>query len=163
MNIGTELNKDIINMKKFLMFIALAITLTACYTDEDKAKLQAECKALTQQKVNLQSTISRMNDNISILNTQIHDLRLQKNSLETGREIKYIVKFRIKQSTFTLDIGEHIKNGMNAIELELPVSKSFYDRVSVGTEISKSFKMGSLLFNGDFSNLHMTVTGKRME
>ena len=145
------------------MFIALAITLTACYTDEDKAKLQAECKALTQQKVNLQSTISRMNDNISILNTQIHDLRLQKNSLETGREIKYIVKFRIKQSTFTLDIGEHIKNGMNAIELELPVSKSFYDRVSVGTEISKSFKMGSLLFNGDFSNLHMTVTGKRME
>jgi hypothetical protein len=104
-----------------------------------------------------------MNDNISTLNTQIHDLRLQKNSLETGREIKYIVKFRIKQSTFTLDIGEHIKNGMNAIELELPVSKSFYDRVSVGTEISKSFKMGSLLFNGDFSNLHMTVTGKRME
>lgn len=145
------------------MFIALAITLTACYTDEDKAKLQAECKALTQQKANLQSTISRMNDNISILNTQIHDLRLQKNSLETGREIKYIVKFRIKQSTFTLDIGEHIKNGMNAIELELPVSKTFYDRVSVGTEISKSFKMGSLLFNGDFSNLHMTVTGKRME
>lgn len=145
------------------MFIALAITLTACYTDEDKAKLQAECKALTQQKANLQSTISRMNDNISILNTQIHDLRLQKNSLETGREIKYIVKFRIKQSTFTLDIGEHIKNGMNAIELELPVSKTFYDRVSVGTEISKSFKMGSLLFNGDFSNLHMTVTGKRIE
>jgi vacuolar-type H+-ATPase subunit I/STV1 len=150
-------------MKKFLMFIALAITLTACYTDEDKAKLQAECKALTQQKANLQSTISRMNDNISTLNTQINDLRLQKNSLETGREIKYIVKFRIKQSTFTLDIGEHIKNGMNAIELELPVSKPFYDRVSVGTEISKSFKMGSLLFNGDFSNLHMTVTGKRME
>lgn len=145
------------------MFIALAITLTACYTDEDKEKLQAECKALTQQKANLQSTISRMNDNISTLNNQIHDLRLQKNSLETGREIKYIVKFRIKQSTFTLDIGEHIKNGMNAIELELPVSKTFYDRVSVGTEISKSFKMGSLLFNGDFSNLHMTVTGKRME
>ena len=145
------------------MFIALVITLTACYTDEDKAKLQAECKALTQQKANLQSTISRMNDNISTLNIQIHDLRLQKNSLETGREIKYIVKFRIKQSTFTLDIGEHIKNGMNAIELELPVSKSFYDRVSVGTEISKSFKMGSLLFNGDFSNLHMTVTGKRIE
>ena len=145
------------------MFIALAITLTACYTDEDKAKLQAECKALTQQKANLQSTISRMNDNISTLNIQIHDLRLQKNSLETGREIKYIVKFRIKQSTFTLDIAEHIKNGMNAIELELPVSKAFYDRVSVGTEISKSFKMGSLLFNGDFSNLHMTVTGKRIE
>lgn len=150
-------------MKKFLVFAMFAVIFTACYTDDDKARLQAECKALVQQKENLQSTVSRLNDNISYLSSQVRDLQVQKSAYETGREIKYIVKFRIKQSTFTLDIGEHIKNGMNAIELELPVSKSFYDRVSVGTEISKSFKMGSLLFNGDFSNLHMTVTGKRIE
>ena len=150
-------------MKKFLVFAMFAVIFTACYTDDDKAMLQAECKALVQQKENLQSTISRLNDNVSYLSSQVRDLQVQKSAYETGREIKYIVKFRIKQSTFTLDIGEHIKNGMNAIELELPVNKSFYDRVSVGTEISKSFKMGSLLFNGDFSNLHMTVTGKRIE
>lgn len=150
-------------MKKFLVFAMFAVIFTACYTDDDKARLQAECKALVQQKENLQSTVSRLNDNVSYLSSQVRDLQIQKSAYETGREIKYIVKFRIKQSTFTLDIGEHIKNGMNAIELELPVSKSFYDKVSVGTEISKSFKMGSLLFNGDFSNLHMTVTGKRIE
>lgn len=150
-------------MKKFLVFAMFAVIFTACYTDDDKARLQAECKALVQQKENLQSTVSRLNDNVSYLSSQVRDLQIQKYAYETGREIKYIVKFRIKQSTFTLDIGEHIKNGMNAIELELPVSKSFYDKVSVGTEISKSFKMGSLLFNGDFSNLHMTVTGKRIE
>lgn len=150
-------------MKKFLVFAMFAVIFTACYTDDDKARLQAECKALVQQKENLQSTVSRLNDNVSYLSSQVRDLQVQKSAYETGREIKYIVKFRIKQSTFTLDIGEHIKNGMNAIELELPVSKSFYDKVSVGTEISKSFKMGSLLFNGDFSNLHMTVTGKRIE
>ena len=155
--------KDIINMKKVLVFAMFAVIFTSCYTDDDKDRLQLECKTLTQQKENLQSTISRLNNRKTYLLNQIHDLQIQKSAYETGREIKYIVKFKVKQSTFTLDIGEHIKNGMNAIELELPVSKSFYDKVSVGTEISSSFKMGSLLFNGDFSNLHMTVTGKRIE
>ena len=150
-------------MKKFLVFAMFAVIFTACYTDNDKNRLQLECKALAQQKENLQSTVSRLNNSKTSLLKQIHDLQIQKSAYETGREIKYIVKFRIKQSTFTLDIGEHIKNGMNAIELELPVNKSFYDKVSIGTEISNSFKMGSLLCNGDFSNLHMTVTGKRIE
>lgn len=158
-----EQKKDIISMKKFLVFAMFAVIFTACYTDDDKNRLQLECKALAQQKENLQSTVSRLNNSKTSLLKQIHDLQIQKSAYETGREIKYIVKFRIKQSTFTLDIGEHIKNGMNAIELELPVNKSFYDKVSIGTEISNSFKMGSLLFNGDFSNLHMTVTGKRIE
>ena len=150
-------------MKKFLVFAMFAVIFTACYTDDDKNRLQLECKALAQQKENLQSTVSRLNNSKTYLLKQIHDLQIQKSAYETGREIKYIVKFRIKQSTFTIDIGEHIKNGMNAIELELPVNKSFYDKVSIGTEISNSFKMGSLLCNGDFSNLHMTVTGKRIE
>ena len=158
-----EQKKDIINIKKFLVFAMFAVIFTACYTDNDKNRLQLECKALAQQKENLQSTVSRLNNSKTYLLKQIHDLQIQKSAYETGREIKYIVKFRIKQSTFTLDIGEHIKNGMNAIELELPVNKSFYDKVSIGTEISNSFKMGSLLCNGDFSNLHMTVTGKRIE
>ena len=145
------------------MFIAFAITLTACYTDEDKAKLQEECKVLVQQKKNLQTNVLKLYKDIDALNTEINELKFQKNTLKTGREINYIVKFRIKQSTFTLDIFEHIKNGVNAIELELPVNKAFYDRVSVGTKISKSFKMGSLIFDGDFSNLNITVIGKRIE
>ena len=150
-------------MKKFLIFVMFAVIFTACYTDDDKARLQEECKSLVQQKENLQSTITRLNDNIDYLKYQVNDLQTQKSAYQSGREIKYIVKFKIKQSTFTLNIAEHVKNGMNSIEVEIPVSKSFYDRVSVGTELSNSFKMGSLLFNGDFSNLHMTVTGKRIE
>lgn len=145
------------------MFIALAITLTACYTDEDKAKLQEECKVLVQQKKNLQTNVSKLYEDIDVLNSYIHDLQIKKSAYEAGGEIQYIVKFRIKQSTFTLDIFEHVKNGVNAIELELPVNKTFYDSVSVGTKISKSFKIGSLIFNGDFSKLNITVVGKRIE
>ena len=150
-------------MKKFLIFAMFAVIFTACYTDDDKARLQEECKALSQEKSNLQSNVSRLNDNISYLNTQIHDLQIQKNALESGREIKYIVKFQIKQDTFTLDIFEHIKNEMNSIEIEIPVNKAFYDRLSVGQDITDSFKWGSLVFNGDFSTLYMRVTGKRIE
>ena len=151
------------NMKKFLVFAMFAVIFTACYTDDDKVRLQEECKALVQQKENLQSTVSRLNDNVSYLSSQVRDLQTQKSAYETGREIKYIVKFQIKQGTFTLDIFEHIKNEMNSIEIEIPVNKAFYDRLSVGQDITDSFKWGSLVFNGDFSTLHMRVTGKRME
>jgi hypothetical protein len=52
---------------------------------------------------------------------------------------------------------------MNAIEFELPVDKSFYDKVKIGTDITDAFKYGSLIFNGDFSTLHTSVIGKRIE
>lgn len=150
-------------MKRFIYFILLGFVLTACYTDKDKSELQAECKALVQQKENLQSAVSRLNNSVSSLNAQIHDLQIQKSAYQSGREVKYIVKFKIKQGTFTLDIFEHIKNEMNCIEVEIPVNKSFYDSVSIGTDITDSFKWGSLVMNGDFSTLHMRVVNKRIE
>lgn len=150
-------------MKRFIYFILLGLAFTACYTDNNRSELQAECKALVQQKENLQSAVSRLNDNVSYLNNQVRDLQAQKSAYQSGREIKYIVKFKIKQSTFTLDIGEHIKNEMNCIEVEIPVNKSFYNSVSIGTDITDSFKWGSLVMNGDFSTLHMRVVNKRIE
>ena len=63
--------KDIINIKKFLVFAMFAIFFTSCYTDDDKDRLQLECKALTQQKENLQSTISRLNNRKTYLLNQI--------------------------------------------------------------------------------------------
>lgn len=74
----------------------------------------------------------------------------------------YIIKIKVHQSTFTLDLGEHIKNSMNDVEFEIPVDKDYYDNCSIGSDISKSFKGGSLVFNGDFSELHITCVGKRI-
>lgn len=73
----------------------------------------------------------------------------------------YILTLEIRQSTFTLDIGEHIKNRMNKVTLSIAVDKRFYDKVKVGDEISNTLKKGSLLFNGDFSKLKVTVIGKK--
>jgi len=83
--------------------------------------------------------------------------------LQSGREPKYIVKFKIKQGTFTLDIFEHAKNEMNSIEIEVPVNRDYYNRLSIGQDITDSFKWGSLVMDGDFSTLHMRVVGKRIE
>ena len=63
----------------------------------------------------------------------------------------------------SLDIGKHIKDGMNAIEFEMPVDKDLYNTVSVGTQIIDEFRSGSLIINGDFGNWKMTVVSKRIE
>ncbi len=72
----------------------------------------------------------------------------------------YVLTLKVKQSTFTLSISEHIKNSMNAIEFNIPVEKSFWESQSIGSELSNRWKPGSLIFNGDFSKLKVTVTNK---
>lgn len=72
----------------------------------------------------------------------------------------YILRLKIKQTTFTLDIWEHAKNEMNAIEMSIPVEKSFWENQRSGNKLSDQWKPGSLLFNGDFSKLVVSVVGK---
>lgn len=143
-------------MKKILTFIFTVCVITSCYNVSDKMRLQTECDNLASQKYCLEN-------NIVDLKSEISNLRREKSTLQSGREPKYIVKFKIKQGTFTLDIFEHAKNEMNSIEIEVPVNRDYYNRLSIGQDITDSFKWGSLVMNGDFSTLHMKVTGKRIE
>ena len=142
-------------MKKILTFILLCV-VTSCYNVSDKIRLQAECDNLASQKYCLEN-------NIVDLQSEISNLQREKSTLQSGREPKYIIKFKIKQGTFTLDIFEHAKNEMNSIEIEVPVNRDYYNRLSVGQDITDSFKWGSLVIDGDFSTLHMKVAGKRIE
>jgi hypothetical protein len=82
-------------------------------------------------------------------------------ALESSRTI-YIVKIKIHQTTYTLDLEEHIKNKINDIEFEIPVDKAYYDNCSIGQKVSDpGLKLGSLLVNGDFSKLKVKIIGKR--
>ena len=72
-----------------------------------------------------------------------------------------VVTFKIKQSTFTLSISEHIKNEANKQFLQIPVDCDFYNTLSVGQELHNEFKVGSFIFNGDFSRLKITVENKQ--
>ena len=113
-------------MKKYILVLIamIAITLSGCsktktVTNEDFTKLESEITQLEAER-------DRLNE--EILNTKID------NGLA-----KYVITFNIKQTHFTLDIGEHLKDSMNDISIEIPVDKEYYDNVEVGDVIDDSF------------------------
>ena len=130
-------------MKKYIVILIamMAITLSGCsktetVTNEDVAKMEAERDQLNEE----------------ILNTKID------NGLA-----KYVITFNIKQTHFTLDIGEHLKDAMNDISIEIPVDKEYYDSVEVGDTIDDSFRVGSFIWKGSFGNWKVTVESKGIQ
>lgn len=139
-------------MKKIFIAITLAammlIMLTGCgesdvYLEQKCDDLRAEIAALTEQKAAIEDEIVE--------------------AKEINGTAKYVVTFRIKQSHFTLDIGEHIKDSMNEITFDVLVDKEYYDSVSVGSTINEDFRMGSLIMHGSFGNWKVTVDKKEVQ
>ena len=82
----------------------------------------------------------------------------------TNTNVMYVVKFKIHQTTYSLSLGEYIKNKMNDLEFEVPVDKVYYDKCKVGDLIyDPKLKMGSLIMNGDFSQLKIYISGKSIK
>ena len=134
-------------MKKYIiaLIVIIAVTLSGCsetetVTNEDIAKLESEIAQLEAER-------DRLNE--EILNTKID------NGLA-----KYVITFNIKQSHFSLDLGEHLKDAMNDISIEIPVDKEYYDSVEVGDVIDDSFRIGSFIWKGSFGNWKVTVESK---
>lgn len=76
---------------------------------------------------------------------------------------KYIVKINIKQSHFTLDLNEMLKDELNDINIEIPVDKEFYDSVEIGTVLDDTFRLGSLLLKGSIGSWDVTITEKAIK
>ena len=112
-----------------------------------------------------------LEERISVLKTQINDLEIEKQNLETSVEkikvekgiAKYIVTIEIKQEHHALDFENNIKDEMNAITIDIPVDKEYYDGVSVGTVIDNSFRTGSMVVSGSFGKWKITVKGKKIQ
>ena len=152
-------------MKKLLLFWALTLSLISCgenYHQTQISALKQEHKTLSTQVTNLRNACNNLRQSQHYLSAQVRELETEKQALSNGYEPNYILTLEIKQTTYTLDIGEHIKNNINAISMQIPVSKKFYNSVSIGTRISDDFKYGSLVFNGDFSELRVTVKDKQI-
>ena len=134
-------------MKKYIVVLLMivSVTLSGCsksetVTNEDVAKLESEIAQLEAERDQL---------NEEILNTKID------NGLA-----KYVIAFNIKQTHFTLDLGEHLKDAMNDISIEIPVDKEYYDSVEIGDTIDDSFRVGSFIWKGSFGNWKVTVESK---
>lgn len=136
-------------MRKLFLLIVAIVTVTllsGCASDEyleqRRAEIRDEISVLEEQKVTLENEIVEA-------------------KVENGTA-KYIITFRIKQTHITLDIGEHIKDSMNEIKIEIPVDKEYYDSLSVGDTINDDFRMGSLIMHGSFGSWDVTVDNKEI-
>lgn len=138
-----------------IMILCICASLVGCTTEEEV----------------LNSNIADLQIKVSELKAEIFNLITERNALineitnikiENGTA-KYIVTFNIKQSHFTLDISQHLKDEFNDISIQIPVDKEFYDSVEVGDTIADNFRMGSLIFKGSFGNWNVTVEGKNIQ
>ena len=152
-------------MKKFILILLAVIAFTSCdeIRMQERADLKNEINNLRYEKNNLSKSVTNLRETKSILTKEVSNLRTEKSAFTSGYEPIYLLTLEIKQSTFTLDLAEHAKNAINAITLQIPVSHTFYNKVSIGQNISEEFKYGSLILNGDFSKLKVKVKNKEIK
>ena len=145
-----------------LYALLVAFLFTACENENDVKSdieiLRNKRATLTNDVKNLNATKNSKTNEIALLNEKIKELRIY----ESGKEPQYILKIHLKQSHFSLDVGKHIKDAMNAIDFEIPVSREFYNSVNVGTRIVDEFRSGSFILHGSIGDWKMTVKDKQI-
>jgi outer membrane murein-binding lipoprotein Lpp len=142
-------------MKKIVAFIValcICISLVGCASEEEM--LNKDIVKLENRVSELKSEISNLETKRNALLNEVTDIKIENGTA------KYIITFNIKQSHFTLDIGQHLKDEMNDISIQIPVDKEYYDNVKVGDTIADNFRIGSLIFKGSFGNWDITVEDK---
>ena len=144
---------EYINMKKKILAALLvggmiATMLVGC--GDNREYLNAEIDGLKAE-------ISELENQRDVLKSEIADIKVENGTA------KYVVTFNIKQSHFTLDLSEHMKDEMNDISIQIPVDKEYYDSVEVGDTIADDFRMGSLVMKGSFGNWDITVEDKEIQ
>lgn len=127
------------NIKKcFVFFVAMFVFLTGCASTENN----------NEQSVGSSDSSSSQNEAYNAI------------EIEPG-ETKYFVTINISQSHFTLDLGQHLKDAMNDINIEIMVDKDYYDSFEVGDSINDDFRWGSFITSGSLGNWDITISDKR--
>lgn len=149
-------------MKKTLFIIPLIVLFFGCETQND---IESDLQRLKNKRDYLNSEISVLENTKKTKEQQIRLISEKLDILkihESGRTPKYIIKVRLKQSHFSLNIDKHIKDAMNAIEFEIPVDEEFYNSVEVGTPVVDEFRFGSMILYGSFGSWKMRVISKEI-
>ena len=140
-------------MKKFkwlsiFLIVSLLFCLTGCSEDP---------KVLEQQITELRAQINELEVEKDNLEASVSQIKVEKGVA------KYIVVIEIKQEHHALDFKNNIKDEMNAITIDIPVDKEYYDKVSVGTVIDDSFRTGSMVVSGSFGRWKITIKDKKIQ
>lgn len=142
-------------MKKLIICVTIVcFVLCGCRSNAD---LRYEKESLQTEILELQDDIANLKEEREYIQENLTEIK-EENNIN-----KYIVTFEIGQSHFTLDIGTHLKDSMNKLELDVMVSKEYYDSVEVGTIINDDFRVGSFLMAGSIGSWKVKVSNKRVE
>lgn len=145
-------------MKKIIaifLIIIFCFSFAGCASEEEK--LNTNIEKLNSKITQLEGTVSELEKTRDALKNEITDIKVENGTA------KYIITFNIKQSHFTLDFSQHLKDEMNDISIQIPVDKEYYDSVEVGDTIADDFRMGSLIFKGSFGSWDITVEDKEIQ
>ena len=142
------MSKVIKGVTVVLMFIILCSVFTGCADEE--AMLNSDLVSLRTEVANLKAE----RDN---LKKEVVNIKIENNIA------KYVLTLTIKQSHFTLDLSQHLKDSMNELEIQIPVDKEYFDSLEVGDTIADDFRMGSFIFCGSFGNWDITVKDKTIQ
>lgn len=134
--------------KRLIVIFATSVTLLIGCTSEEEI--------LTQNISELKAEVSELKNERDRLQAEIIDTKIQKGVA------KYVITFKIKQTHFTCDINQHLKDSMNEISIQIPVDKEYYDSVDIGSVINNDFRMGSFIFKGSIGKWEIKVKDKEI-
>lgn len=141
------------NKKLISILLICIIFLTSCGNGNLKA-----------ERENLETEISELEEDIRTLQSEKNSIEKLIQDLREENDIpNYIVTFEIGQQHVTLDLGDLLKDEINKTELEVLVSKEYYDSVDIGTVVNNDFRVGSLALKGSFGTWNIEVIDKRIE
>lgn len=139
-------------MRKFIVLMLLIFVLTGCWNNTSSE----ESNELESKISGLQKEITALEEQKATLESEIVEKK------EENGTAKYVITFRVKQSHFSFDLSDHLKDSMNQMTFEIPVDKEYYDSVDVGDVLSDDFRVGSLVMKGSFGNWTVTVDQKEI-
>lgn len=141
------------NKKLISILLICLIFLTSCGNGNLKA-----------ERENLKTEISELEEDIRTLQSEKNSIEKLIQDLREENDVpNYIVTFEIGQQHVTLDLGDLLKDEINKTELEVLVSKEYYDSVDIGTVVNNDFRVGSLALKGSFGTWNIEVIDKRIE
>lgn len=152
-------------MKKVLVFVfvMVLILLTGCQTQEGLTEkinqLKVEKNALSQEVRDLNSSKETLNQEIS----KLQQTKQVEVNIENGIPPMYILTLEVKQSHFSLDLEQHLKDAMNKTEFNITVDKRLYDEQEVGSELLREFRGGSFFMSGSMGDWVVTVVDKQIK
>lgn len=141
-------------MQKRILIVAMVVVMVACMSG---CREQAYIDVMKQEISEWQVEKQALETEVAELNNAVIEKK------EENGTAKYVLTLEIKQSHISLDISEYLKDSMNAMEIQIPVDKEYYDSVEVGQDIMDEFRMGSFIYKGTFGNFKVTVTDKEIQ